>query len=168
LQATKRGDALVALGKAAKTLEAEFTVPYLAHAPMEPLNCTLELNANGAEMWSGCQLQTIDQFVASQVIGLKPEQIKINTLLGGGSFGRRGNPTADWVAELCLAAKAIGGRAPVHLVWTREDDIKGGFYRPMALHRVRAGITQDGRISGWQHQLVSKSIFTGTQFEATA
>ncbi|MEH2613072.1 xanthine dehydrogenase family protein molybdopterin-binding subunit [Bradyrhizobium sp. AZCC 1693] len=168
LQATKRGDTGAALAKAARTVAAEFTFPYLAHAPMEPLNCTIELGADGAEIWSGCQLQTIDQFVASQVLGFKPEQIKINTMLGGGSFGRRGNPVADWVAELCFAVKAIGGRAPVHLVWTREDDIKGGFYRPMALHRVRVGLTQDGRISGWQHQLVSKSIFTGTPFEAVS
>ncbi|MBR0800407.1 xanthine dehydrogenase family protein molybdopterin-binding subunit [Bradyrhizobium jicamae] len=168
LQAVKRGDASEALARAAKIVEAEFTFPYLAHAPMEPLNCTMELSANGAEIWSGCQLQTIDQFVAAQILGLKPEQVKINTFFGGGSFGRRGNPVADWVAELAFAAKAIGGRAPVHLVWTREDDIKGGFYRPMVLHRVRAGVTADGAISGWQHQLVSKSIFTGTPFESSS
>jgi isoquinoline 1-oxidoreductase beta subunit len=167
LQAVQRGDTALALTKAAKTLDVEFQFPYLAHAPMEPLNCTLELSADGAEIWSGCQLQTVDQAVAAQVLGLRPEQVKINTVLAGGSFGRRGNPVADWVAELCSATKAIGGRAPVHLVWTREDDIKGGFYRPMALHRVHAGVTADGRISGWQHHLVSKSILTGTPFEST-
>jgi isoquinoline 1-oxidoreductase beta subunit len=126
----------------------------------------MELSADGAEIWAGSQLQTIDQVVVAQVLGLKPEQVKINTLLAGGSFGRRGNPVGDWVAELSFASKAIAGRAPVHLVWTREDDIKGGFYRPMVLHRVRAGLTADGRISGWQHQLVSKSIFAGTPFES--
>jgi isoquinoline 1-oxidoreductase beta subunit len=166
VQAIKRGDASGALGKAAKIVDAEFTFPYLAHAPMEPLNCTMELSADGAEIWAGSQLQTIDQVVVAQVLGLKPEQVKINTLLAGGSFGRRGNPVGDWVAELSFASKAIAGRAPVHLVWTREDDIKGGFYRPMVLHRVRAGLTADGRISGWQHQLVSKSIFAGTPFES--
>jgi isoquinoline 1-oxidoreductase beta subunit len=165
LQAIKRGDASGALGKAVKVIDAEFTFPYLAHAPMEPLNCIMELSADGAEIWAGSQLQTIDQAVAAQVLGLKPEQVKINTLLAGGSFGRRGNPVGDWIAELSFASKAIAGRAPVHLVWTREDDIKGGFYRPMVLHRVRAGLTADGRISGWQHQLVSKSIFAGTPFE---
>ncbi|HEX2476345.1 MAG TPA: molybdopterin cofactor-binding domain-containing protein [Lacipirellulaceae bacterium] len=102
------------------------------------------------------------------MLGLKPEQIKINTLLGGGSFGRRGNPVGDWTAELASVAKAINGRAPVHLVWTREDDIKGGFYRPMALHRVKAGIDANGRIAGWQHKIVTKSIFTGTPFEQMA
>jgi isoquinoline 1-oxidoreductase beta subunit len=97
---------------------------------MEPLNCVIEVRGNGAEIWSGCQLQTVDEAVIAQVLGLKPEQIKINTLLGGGSFGRRGNPVGDWTVELAQVAKAIKGRAPVHLVWTREDDIKGGFYRP--------------------------------------
>jgi isoquinoline 1-oxidoreductase beta subunit len=168
LLAQNRGDAGTALSHAAKTIEAEFTFPYLAHAPMEPLNCVIELRSDGAEIWSGCQLQTIDQFVAAQVLGFKPEQIKINTLLGGGSFGRRGNPVGDSTAELAQAVKAIAGRAPVHLVWTREDDIKGGFYRPMVLHRVKAGVGSDGRISGWQHSIVSKSIFTGTPFEAIA
>jgi isoquinoline 1-oxidoreductase beta subunit len=125
---------------------------------MEPLNCTVELSDNGAVICAGSQVQTIDHLAAAFVLGLRPDQVKINTLLAGGSFGRRGNPSADWIIEACHAAKAIGGRAPVHLVWTREDDIKGGFYRPMVLHRVRAGLTAKGDLS-WQHQIVSKSIF---------
>lgn len=168
LPAASRGDAKAALARAAKTIEAEFTFPYLAHAPMEPLNCTLEIRDKGAELWSGCQLQTIDQGVIAHLLGLKPEQVKINTLLGGGSFGRRGNPSADWTTELGYAAKAINGKAPVHLLWTREDDIKGGFYRPMVLHKVRIGLTKDGAISGWDHRLVSKPIFPGTPFEASS
>jgi isoquinoline 1-oxidoreductase beta subunit len=167
LQAGRRGDAAGALARAAKTVDIEFTFPYLAHAAMEPLNCAIELSADRAEIWSGCQLQTLDHFHAMRTLGfLLPSQVKINTLLAGGSFGRRGNPNSDWIVELCHAVKAIDGRAPVHLVWTREDDMKAGFYRPMALHRVRAGLTADGRISGWQHHLVSKSIFKGTPFEA--
>jgi len=90
---------------------------------------------------------------------------KIHTQYGGGSFGRRGNPVADWTLELAEVAKAIKGRAPVHLVWTREDDIKGGFYRPLALHRVKAAVDTQGRIAGWQHQVVNKSVFTGTPFQ---
>lgn len=168
LLAQNRGDAGGALTRAAKTIEAEYTFHYLAHSPMEPLNCVMELRSDGAEMWSGSQLQTIDQVVAAQILGFKPEQIKVNTLLGGGSFGRRGNPLGDSAAELAQVAKAIDGRAPVHLFWTREDDIKGGFYRPMVLHRVKAGMGSDGRISGWQHTIVSKSIFTGTPFESFA
>jgi isoquinoline 1-oxidoreductase subunit beta len=123
---------------------------------------------DGAELWSGCQLQSIDQFVVAQVLGLKPEQIKINTLLGGGSFGRRGNPAGDWTREIAAVAKAYSGRAPIHLVWTREDDIKGGFYRPLTLHHVKAGLDAQGRIAGWQHKLVCKSIFTGTPFEQSS
>jgi isoquinoline 1-oxidoreductase beta subunit len=155
----RRGNASAALDRAATKLEREFQFPFLAHAPMEPLNCTVELSANGAEICAGSQVQTIDHLAAAFVLGLRPDQVKINTLLAGGSFGRRGNPSSDWIVEACHAAKAINGSAPVHLVWTREDDIKGGFYRPMVLHHVRAGLTADGQLSGWQHQLVSKSIF---------
>ncbi len=165
LTAVRRGDAAGGLGRAAKIFEAEFTFPYLAHAPMEPLNSVIELRNDGAEIWSGCQLQSIDQIVAAQVLGIRPEQIKINTLLGGGSFGRRGNPLGDWTGELAAVAKATNGRAPVHVVWTREDDIRGGFYRPMVLHRVKAGIDRQGRIAGWQHKIVGQSVFTGTPFE---
>ncbi|BCH29329.1 oxidoreductase [Mesorhizobium sp. L-8-10] len=168
LAAANRGDSEAALSRAVRTIEAEFTFPFLAHAPMEPLNCTLELKPDGAELWSGCQLQSIDQFALMSVLGLQPEQVTIHTLPGGGSFGRRGNPLADWTREVAAIAKAIGGRAPVHLVWTREDDIKGGFYRPLVLHKVKAGLDADGRLSGWQHSLVSQSIFTGTPFEAMA
>ncbi|WP_175693939.1 xanthine dehydrogenase family protein molybdopterin-binding subunit [Burkholderia ambifaria] len=168
LQAAGRGDAASALKKAGKTVEAEFVFPYLAHSPMEPLNCTIELRKDGAEIWSGCQLQTIDQFITAKILGFKPEQVKINTLLGGGSFGRRGNPSGDWTQEMAYAVKAIDGRAPVHLVWTREDDIKGGFYRPMVVHHVRAGVNPDGTISGWEHSLASKPIFIGTPFEASS
>jgi isoquinoline 1-oxidoreductase beta subunit len=160
-----RGDAAAGMSRATKTIEAEFTLPYLAHAPMEPLNCTLEVHADGAELWSGCQLQTIDQLVAAQVLGLKPDQVKINTLLAGGSFGRRGNPMADWVVEVSEIAKAIKGRAPVHLVWTRDDDIKGGFYRPQVLHSVKVGLAANGSIAAWQHRVVAQSIFIGTPFE---
>ncbi len=168
LVALSRGDSAAGLARAARKVEAEFTFPYLAHAPMEPLNCVIELRNDAAEIWSGCQLQSIDQFVAAQILGLTPERIKINTLLGGGSFGRRGNPLADWTVELCEVAKAIRGRAPVHLMWTREDDIRGGFYRPLALHRVEAGLDARGRITGWHHRLVTQPIFIGTPFEQMA
>lgn len=168
LVAVEKGRAGERIAGAARVVEAEFAFPYLAHAPMEPLNCMMELHDDRAEIWSGCQLQSIDTFMAAQTLGLPPERIKINTFLGGGSFGRRGNPVADWVVELASIAKAVGGRAPVHCVWTREDDIRGGFYRPITLHKVKAGLTTDGAISGWQHRIVSKSIFTGTPFEQVA
>ncbi|HMS82180.1 MAG TPA: xanthine dehydrogenase family protein molybdopterin-binding subunit [Nitrospira sp.] len=174
VQALRRGDATAGLKHAVKTVEAEFTMPYLTHAPMEPLNATLELRSDGAEMWSGCQLKTLDEATLANILELKPEQIKIHTLYGGGSFGRRGsfsqpgNPVGDWIIELAEIVKTIKGRAPVHLLWTREDDIKGGFYRPMALHKVTAGIDAKGHIAGWQHATVSKSIIMGTAFEPMA
>lgn len=168
LTAMRRGDAAASLSRAAKTVEAEFTFPYLAHAPMEPLNCLLEVKGGKANLWSGCQLQSLDEHALTQTLGVKPADVHIHTLLGGGSFGRRGNPVTDWTLEVASIAKAIGDRAPVHLVWTREDDIRGGFYRPMAVHRVRAGVDASGRISGWQHRLVSQSIFTGTPFAQMA
>jgi isoquinoline 1-oxidoreductase subunit beta len=163
--ALKRGDAAAGLSGAANSVDAEFTFPYLAHAPMEPLNCIMELSADRAEIWSGCQLHSIDTYLVSKALGMKPEQIRIHTQYGGGSFGRRGNPVADWTLELAAVAKAINGRAPVHVVWTREDDIKGGFYRPLALHRVKAALDAKGKLTGWQHQVVNKSIFTGTPFQ---
>ncbi|MDJ0949171.1 MAG: xanthine dehydrogenase family protein molybdopterin-binding subunit [Alphaproteobacteria bacterium] len=165
LTALSRGDAAAGLASAARTLEAEFTFPFLAHAPMEPLNGIMEFRGDSAEIWSGCQLQSIDQRMAARVLGLKPEQVKINTFLAGGSFGRRGSAVGDWTIELATLAKAINGRAPVQIVWTREDDIKGGFYRPMLLHKATAGLDARGRISGWQHKVVSKRIFVGTPFE---
>lgn len=168
LPAARRGDAAKGLDGAAKTLEAEFSFPYLAHAPMEPLNCVIEKTGDGVTIWTGSQFQTIEQAVTAGILGLRPEQVKIESLYAGGSFGRRATVTADYVAEAATILKAIDGRAPVHLVWTREDDIKGGYYRPMFYHKVRAGLTADGKIAGWQQQIVGQSFMAGTPFEAFA
>jgi len=168
LKALARGDAAKGIAGAAKKIDVDFTVPYLAHAPMEPLDCTMEHRGDSAEIWSGCQLQSIDLMVAAQVLGLAPEKVKINTTLAGGSFGRRGNPMGDWIFELASVAKAMKGRTPVQLIWTRDDDLKGGFYRPMALHRVQAGLDAKGQIAGWRHRVVSQSIFANTPFERMA
>ena len=133
------GDAEATLKNAAKLVEAEFTFPYLAHAPMEPLNGVIEIMADGTvELWAGSQFQTVEQATVAAVLGLKPEQVKINTMWAGGSFGRRATPNADYLLEIALIAKATAGKPPIHLVWTREDDIRGGRYRPMVLHKVRA------------------------------
>ncbi|MDQ0346436.1 xanthine dehydrogenase family protein molybdopterin-binding subunit [Ancylobacter vacuolatus] len=168
LPAARRGDAAKGLAGAAKTIEAEFSFPYLAHAPMEPLNCVIEKTADGATIWTGSQFQTIEQAITAGILGLRPEQVKIESLYAGGSFGRRANTAADYVAEAATILKAIDGRAPVHLVWTREDDIKGGYYRPMFYHKVRAGLTADGKIAGWEQQIVGQSFMAGTPFEAFA
>ncbi|MGE0736553.1 MAG: molybdopterin cofactor-binding domain-containing protein [Alphaproteobacteria bacterium] len=165
INVARRGDAAAGLRRAAKLVEAEFTFPFLAHAPMEPLNGVIELNPGGAEIWAGCQSHSIDQIAVASVLGLRPDQVKINTLMGGGSFGRRSVPVADWLVEMAVLAKVTGGKAPLHVIWTREDDIRGGFYRPMVLHRLKAGLDADGRIAGWQHKIVAKSITLGTPLE---
>jgi isoquinoline 1-oxidoreductase subunit beta len=166
LPAVVRGDAAKALASADKVVEAEFGFPYLAHAPMEPLNCVVELTAGGCEIWAGSQFQTVEQGAVAAFLGIKPEQVKINTLYAGGSFGRRATPSADYFVEAVAIAKASGGQRPVHLVWTREDDIKGGYYRPMVYHKVRAGIDRNGAIVAWDHHIVAQQITEGTPFEA--
>jgi isoquinoline 1-oxidoreductase beta subunit len=163
--ARRDGDPDGAIAGAARVFEAVYDFPYLAHAPMEPLDCVVRLTAGGCEVWAGSQLQTVDQAVVAAVVGLPPEKVQVHTLLAGGSFGRRATPNGDVAGEAASIAKAIGGRQPVKLVWTREDDITGGRYRPLYVHRLRAGLDPAGRIVGWEHRIVGQSILKGTPFE---
>lgn len=161
------GDAGAAIAGAARKLSATYEFPYLAHAPMEPLDAVVKLTPDGCEIWAGDQFQTIDQANAAQVAGLKPEQVKIHTMYAGGSFGRRANAWSDYVVEAVSIAKALGANGkPVKLQWTREDDITGGLYRPMYVHKLDAGLTADGKLVGWRHRIVGQSILAGTPFEA--
>jgi len=159
----KKADNADAMKGAAKTLVAEYQVPFLAHAPMEPLNCTVEVRPDGAELWVGSQFQGVDQAAAAKALGLKPEQVKLNTMLAGGGFGRRANPVSDYVIEACEVAKQV--KVPVKVVWTREDDIRGGFYRPMYAHRVEVGLDAQNKVAAWNHTIVGPSIVAGTPFE---
>lgn len=168
LPAAKRGDAAKGIAGAVKTIETEFEFPYLAHAPMEPCNAVIEKTADGVTIYAGSQFQTIEQATVAAILGLKPEQVTIETLWAGGSFGRRANPAADYIAEAATVLKATGAKAPIHLVWTREDDIKGGYYRPIFYHKVKAGVAADGTIAGWQQSIVGQSFMLGTPFEAFA
>src|SRR2546426_2252640 len=161
--AAEAGNVADALGKAAKTIEAEYAVPYLAHAPMEPENCTVRIGPGKCEIWTGTQFQTLDQRLAAQITGLKPEQVEIHTTFLGGGFGRRANPTSDFVSLAVQVAKAA--HAPVKTVWTREDDVRGGYYRPAYLHRARIGLGADGLPVAWRHTVVGQSILVGTPFE---
>ena len=161
--AAQAGNVANALNKAANTIEAEYAVPYLAHATMEPLNATVRISPSKCEIWTGTQFQTVDQQVAAKITGLKPEQVEIHTTFLGGGFGRRATPTSDFVSEAVHVAKAAG--APVKTVWTREDDVRGGYYRPAYLHRARIGLGSDGFPSAWQHVIVGQSIVAGTPFE---
>ena len=163
--ALKEGDTEAALRGAAKTLEAAYEFPYLAHASMEPMNCVVALSAGGCEIWNGEQFQTVDQAAVAQSLDLKPEQVKLNMLYAGGSFGRRANPHSDFILEAVAIAKAINGLAPVKLVWGREDDMRAGYYRPMYYHALEAGLDPQGELVAWRHTIVGQSILTGTAFE---
>ncbi|MDN4543783.1 MULTISPECIES: xanthine dehydrogenase family protein molybdopterin-binding subunit [unclassified Pseudomonas] len=165
LNAGQAGDTKAALAKATKTIDAEYSVPYLAHAPMEPLNCTVRITQDKCEIWTGTQFQTLDQMIAGKITGLKPEQVEIHTEFLGGGFGRRANPTSDFVSEAVYVAKAAGG--PVKTVWAREDDIRGGYYRSAFLHHARIGLGADGLPLAWKHVMVGQSIMAGTSLEAT-
>jgi isoquinoline 1-oxidoreductase beta subunit len=156
------------LAAAPLKIDAEFVFPYLAHAPMEPLNCTVQIGADGAQLWVGSQMPGLDGMAAAGVLGLKPEQVKVNVQMAGGGFGRRAIPTSDYVVEACgiaKAARAAGLNAPVRTVWSREDDIAGGYYRPMHLHTARIGFDAQGQVLAWDHVIVGQSIISGTFFE---
>jgi isoquinoline 1-oxidoreductase beta subunit len=163
-RAAGAGDVDAGLKGAATTVEADYSFPYLAHAPMEPLSVTVRLGAGACEIWTGTQFQTLDQKVAAEIAGLRAEQVKLHTMFLGGGFGRRATPTADFVGEAVQVAKAAGGGAPIHVVWTREDDIRGGWYRPLWVHRVRAGLGPDGAPVAWRQTIVGQSILDGTPF----
>ncbi|MDP4005213.1 xanthine dehydrogenase family protein molybdopterin-binding subunit [Methylobacterium sp. NEAU K] len=167
LTASERGDPQAALKGAAKVIEAEFTFPYLAHAAMEPLNATIERAPDGGyDVYAGFQFQTVEQATMAAILGVTPDRVRLHSNWAGGSFGRRATPTADYLAEAATVLKASGEKAPVHLVWTREDDMAGGYYRPTVLHKVRAGIDAKGAVVGWDHVMVGKSIMIGSPFEA--
>jgi isoquinoline 1-oxidoreductase beta subunit len=160
--AAQAGDVAGAMAKAAKTVEAEYAVPYLAHAAMEPLNCTVKLAADRCDIWTGTQFQTMDQQLAAKILGLKPEQVFIHTTFLGGGFGRRANAASDFVTEAVEVAKAA--KAPVKVVWSREDDVRGGYYRPAFVQRAQVGLDADGVPVAWRHRMVGQSIIAGTPF----
>ncbi|MEP6844777.1 MAG: xanthine dehydrogenase family protein molybdopterin-binding subunit [Panacibacter sp.] len=163
--AANKGDAANAIASAAKKINAEYNFPYLAHAPMEPLNCTVKITNDGCEIWTGTQMPGLEQGVAAKILGLNPEQVKVNTVFLGGGFGRRGTPASDFVSEAVFIAKNSGNKF-IKMVWTREDDIRGGYYRAAFLHNVQIGIDNNGMPTGWNHSIVGQSIFAGTFFEA--
>ncbi|MDP3212232.1 xanthine dehydrogenase family protein molybdopterin-binding subunit [Methylotenera sp.] len=164
LVAAQLGDSKATLSKADKLIEAEYALPYLAHSPMEPLNCSVRIEKDACEIWTGTQMQTTDQQAAAKILGLKPEQVKIHTLFLGGGFGRRANPAADFVSEAVQVAKAAG--VPVKTVWSREDDVQGGYYRPMYVHKAKIGVDANGFPAAWEQVTVGQSIMLGTPFEA--
>lgn len=164
LVARKEGDAAAAFAAPAKVVRASYDFPYLAHAAMEPMNCVIQLKPDACEVWNGEQFQTVDQGNIAHLLGLKPEQVKLNMLYAGGSFGRRASTHSDYLLEAAHIVKAINGRAPVKLVWLREDDMRGGYYRPLFHHALEAALDGSGKLVGWKHRLVGQSIIAGSPF----
>jgi len=157
------------LSGAAQVVDETFYFPLLAHAPMEPLTCTIEPTEDGGILLhDGAQMPTGPHMALSQILELPMEKVAVNTMFAGGSFGRRATPTADYQVEAGLAFAMTDRSRPVKLVWSREDDITGGMYRPAFAHRVRVGLDDAGNILGWDHRVCGQSIMRGTPFEAFA
>ena len=167
--AVNKGNVEAALASSAKTLEALYEFPYLAHAPMEPLNAVVRMNANGTlEVWAGHQYPDTYQALCAKMAGIAPDKVVLRTMQTGGSFGRRAVFDADVIAEALATAKALNFRAPVKVQWTREDDMRAGWYRPAYVHQLKAGLDAQGNITGWRDTIVGQSLVLGTPFEAWA
>ncbi|GAC1333824.1 MAG: hypothetical protein NVSMB20_06910 [Bradyrhizobium sp.] len=161
----QNGDFEGAAAKGGRVIEAEFVFPYLAHAPMEPLNGFIKWDGETASARFGSQFPTPDHAGIAKVLGIGIDKVRLQTILAGGSFGRRAQQTTHVAVELAEVAKSIGPGKAVKLVWTREDDMRGGYYRPFSVHRMR-GVVRDGKIEGWSDTIVGQSIMKGSPFEA--
>ena len=159
------GDAMAGIDGAAQVIEAEFHFPYLAHAALEPLDAVLEVTDGKAELWMGSQFPSLDKPTLAATLGIDPSDVQINVMFAGGSFGRRAQPTAHVAAEVAEIAKAAGGNGSWKLLWTREDDMIGGYYRPLTVHKMKGGLDADGNIVGWHDVVVNQSIMAGGPME---
>lgn len=157
-----QGDVAAALEAGAKRVDVEFELPFLSHATIEPMNCVAQVNPDGVELWYAAQLHTGDQSQVAAATGLRVDQVRINTLYAGGSFGRRACPD-DYVLDAVEIAKQLPG-IPVKMVWTREDDLRGGRYRPMSVHRINGAVSEDGKLLAWDHHAVAVPIFRNSPF----
>jgi isoquinoline 1-oxidoreductase beta subunit len=151
------GDVDAALKTAAKTFDIEYEMPYLAHACMEPLNATVHVADGKCEVWAGTQGQSQDAALIAAALGLTPADVKITTVFLGGGFGRRASTDSDFMVEAAHVANGVG--KPVKMVWTREDDMRAGHYRPFSINRVRGGVDADGRVVALHHVVVGQSLF---------
>ena len=161
--AENKGDVASSMKKAKKVIEAEFVFPYLAHACMEPMNCTISFNGAKAEIWSGHQMPTVDRDTAAAVLGIDKEKVTVQTTYAGGSFGRRANKNSDYVVEACQIAKVV--KKPLKVVWTREDDMRGGYYRPFTYHWAKVGLGANKLPIAWDHRIVGQSVVGDSFFE---
>lgn len=158
------GNAEGTLAAAAHQVELEYEFPYLAHAPMEPLGCLVDFKNGEVDLYYGAQLQTVDQATAAAIFDVSTEKVRINSVFGGGSFGRRATPDSDYVAEACTIHKAAKEKTPIKLIWDRSDDLHGGRYRPMSVHQVRGSLGPDGKPSALFHRVVVQSFLADTPF----
>ena len=156
VEARKEGDAPSALSSTAKKIEAVYEVPYLAHATMEPMNCTADVRSDGVDVWVPTQFQTTTEMSVAKISGLKPEQIHVHTTYLGTGFGRRAEQ--DFVLEALETSKAVG--APIQVTWSREDDMQHDFYRPASYCRFAAGLGSDGMPAAWTNRIACPSIFS--------
>jgi len=161
-----RGDAkAIDTVGADKRIVAEYEFPYLAHAPMEPLNITLRNDGDRAEAWTTSQVPDTQRQAMAEVLGLPADRITYHIGFAGGAFGRRGTLDEHLEREVAAIARRMRG-VPIKLIWTREDDVPGGYYRPMVAHRVEVGVGDDGMPSAWRHVVVGQGIVLGTPFES--
>jgi isoquinoline 1-oxidoreductase beta subunit len=163
--AESEGDVDGVLSHSSDTHELVFEFPYLAHAQMEPMNCVAKVDGKSAELWYGCQSATGDQMAIAEHLGSQLTDIKIHTLFAGGGFGRRANPASDYVLEAVRIAEKVPGIA-VKLVWSREDDMKAGYYRPAYVHKLSAALDSDGMPEALQVRVAGQSIMEGTPMAA--
>jgi isoquinoline 1-oxidoreductase subunit beta len=154
--ARKDGDAVASLASAPKKIEALYEVPFLAHATMEPMNCTADVRADGCDVYAPTQFQTFSQMTGAKITGLKPEQVRIHTTFLGGGFGRRAEQ--DFITDAVEISKAMN--APVQVTWSREDDMQHDFYRPATLTRLSAGLDVDGWPVAMNIRVVGPSIMS--------
>src|SRR5256884_283759 len=154
VEARKDGDAAATLAAAAKRVEAVYEVPFLHHATMEPMTCTAHVRSDGCDVWVPTQNQARAQEVAAELTGLPKEQVRGHTTFLGGGFGRRLEP--EFVSEAVRVAKAAG--APVKVIWSREDDVQHGFFRPSTYNRFAAALDAAGTPMAWTHRVVAPPI----------
>jgi isoquinoline 1-oxidoreductase beta subunit len=162
--AAERGSVRNALAGAAKRLDVEYELPYLAHSPMEPLNCLADVRADGCDLYLGTQMQSPDRDAVAEALGVVPDTVKVHTAFLGGGFGRRAQRFSEAAVQAALASRAVG--KPVLLTQTREDDVQGLSYRPYVISRVRAGVDGEGNAVAWQQCIISQPVLRGGRFES--
>ncbi|QJR79372.1 xanthine dehydrogenase family protein molybdopterin-binding subunit [Alteromonas pelagimontana] len=170
LKATNRGNVSQTLSADGVTvLEAEYVFPYLAHAPMEPLDAVLIKNQNGGiDCYSGAQFPGMDKKAIADICEIAEEKVTIHVQYAGGSFGRRAQFGSPYMREAAEVFKVSGMKRPVKHMWTREDDIRGGFYRPLFIHQLRGAIDKEGKIIGWDQVIAGQSIMQKDELDETS